>query len=218
MKYEIKSIVYKAFVALSIVIPCQATTFIFKGIKIVSTKGDITAQKVDSIVNAANEQLKAGSGVCGAIFKAAGKQKLQKACDKFQSKKNKVRCLVGQARITPSFDLKKKGIKFVVHAVGPDCRKIKNKHLVSSYLSNAYKNSLKLANSKKLKSIAFPFISSAVFACPKPFAADTAAKAIKNYISNHRTSLKEIRFVLFSDDDYKIFNKELSKVFKISKK
>lgn len=179
--------------------------FKINGVSIVIEKGDITKSKTEAIVNAANEQLAGGAGVCGAIFNAAGWKELQQACDKYKTN-NSVRCNVGNACITDSFKLKSNGIKFIIHAVGPDCRVIKNKETQNELLESAYKNSLILAEKNNIKSIAFPFISSAIYAFPKERAATIALNTIIEYTSNN-SEIKEIHFVLFSKEDFDIFCK-----------
>jgi len=171
-------------------------------------KGDITHCPVDAIVNAANEQLLGGAGVCGAIFNRAGWDSLQAACDKYPAHST-VRCPVGQARITESFNLKSCGIKYIIHAVGPDCRAIKDKPQQDSLLAQSYKNSLLLAENHNVTSIAFPFISSAIYAFPKERAARIALEAIYEYIQNSPTQLTSIHFVLFSQDDFDLFCKTM---------
>jgi O-acetyl-ADP-ribose deacetylase (regulator of RNase III) len=189
-----------------------------KSTQIVVQRGDIIQCKCDVIVNAANEQLAAGGGVCGAIFEAAGKEKLQKACDTYPILKStsNVRCHTGHAKLTDSFNLKNKGIKYIVHAVGPDCRIIKNTDQQNELLKSAYLNSLELIQNLPVKSIAFPFISSSIYACPREQAAHVAVKTVYDYIQNSSTSLKSIHFVLFSEGDYQLFCDTASKIMHIS--
>ena len=179
---------------------------------ITARKGDITKQKVDAIVNAANPYLKAGAGVCGAIFKAAGKDILQKACKQHRGTQG-VRCPVGEARITDSGDLKNQGIKYVIHTVGPDGRKIKDPEVQKDLLKKAYTASLTLADKYKLSSIAFPFISSGIYAIDQTLAAKAAIGACKDFAGtlDKDTTLQEIAFVLFSQADHKLFTKLLEK-------
>jgi O-acetyl-ADP-ribose deacetylase len=178
--------------------------------RIVIDKGDITKNKSQAIVNAANENLLGGAGVCGAIFNAAGWDQLQKASDVYK-KSGTVACPTGQARITDSFKLKQQGVKNIIHAVGPDCRIIKDEKQQNDLLAKAYKNSLKLAEDYALESIAFPFISSAIYAFPKErasrIALQTCAKKLKE--SN---KVQEISFVLFSQDDYDLFVNTMKKL------
>lgn len=189
-----------------------------KSTQIVVQRGDIVQCKCDVIVNAANEQLAAGGGVCGAIFKAAGKEKLQKACDAYPILKSisNVRCHTGDAKLTDSFNLKSSGINYIVHAVGPDCRIIINTDQQNELLKNAYLSSLKLIQSLPVKSIAFPFISSSIYACPREQAAHIAVKTVYDYIQNSSTSLKSIHFVLFSHEDFELFCDTASEIMHIS--
>lgn len=173
-------------------------------LRIVVKLGDITTCRVDAIVNAANEQLAGGGGVCGAIFDAAGWDDLQRSCDQYPAL-NGIRCPVGQARITESFGLKKVGINYIIHAVGPDCRVIKDAKEQDLFLEQAYKNALVLADQHGLTSIAFPFISSAIYAFPKDRAALIAVNVLLNYVRNCDTKLKSIYLVLFSWQDFNLF-------------
>jgi O-acetyl-ADP-ribose deacetylase len=165
--------------------------------------GDITQQPVDAIVNAANEELARGKGVCGAIFQAAegNERKLQNYIAKNYPNGIKT----GQAILTPSFDLNKKNISSIIHAVGPVYDAYTNKNEAANLLKKAYSNSLKLAQEKKLKSIAFPFISSAYFGYPKKDAADLAIEAITHFAKTNKSSITDIYIVLFEADDYKLF-------------
>gem|GEM_PF-551378 len=179
---------------------------------IVIMQGDITKVNADCIVNAANEQLLGGAGVCGAIFNAAGWQALQQACDEYSLLEG-VRCPAGSAKLTGSFDLKNRGIQYIIHAVGPDCRVVKNSAQQDALLSGAYEASLALADSVAIKSIAFPFISSAIFAFPKERAARIALETVINYLhKNQTTSLSTVYFVLFSKEDYDLFCKMSSQM------
>src|SRR5574344_2563793 len=136
---------------------------------------DITKMNVDAIVNAANTDLAMGGGVCGAIFKAAGVQKLQAACDKVAPIKT------GEAAITPAFALPS---KYVIHAAGPVYRHW-NAAQSAILLRSAYTNSLRLACDNKCSSIAFPLISSGIFGYPKDEALSVASSAIRDYLFDH---------------------------------
>ena len=131
---------------------------------------DITTLKVDAIVNAANTQLLAGGGVCGAIFRAAGYHELQTACDKLAP------IQTGAAVITPGFNLP---AKFVIHTAGPIWQGGQSGE--EELLTNCYTNSLKLAAENNLKSIAFPLISSGIYGYPKFDALRVAVQAIKSF-------------------------------------
>lgn len=136
---------------------------------------DITKMSVDAIVNAANTELRMGVGVCGAIFRAAGADKLQAACDKLAPIET------GGAVITPGFALP---AKYVIHAAGPvyDPR---NRERCREKLEGAYISSLALAEKKRCKSIAFPLISSGIFGYPKDEALQSARRAIEGYLQRH---------------------------------
>lgn len=161
-------------------------------------RADITKMKTDAIVNAANRGLLAGGGVCGAIFSAAGADKLQAACDKIGF------CGIGEAVITKGFDLK---AKFVIHTVGP----IYGQDPVNeeSQLYSCYKNSLVLAKENRLNSIAFPIISSGIYGYPKTEAIKIATRAIKDFIKENEM---EIYLVVYDNNAFKISEKLFSDV------
>ena len=158
--------------------------------------GDITKVRVDAIVNAANAQLSWGGGVCGAIFKAAGKNNLVNEVTKVLNGASSIP--IGEARITPVPDTdengndtikKTYGVKYVVHAVGPDCREEDQEANRRFLLRSAYKNSLFEADKVGVKSIAFPAISTAIFKCPLEeatgFALDAIMQTVKETKINH---------------------------------
>lgn len=130
----------------------------------------ITDVKADCIVNAANEGLWQGSGVCGAIFKAAGAAELTKACDRIGH------CNTGSAVITPAFNL---DAKYIIHAVGPVWEGGSNGE--AELLRGAYATSLGLAKEKGCKSIVFPLISAGIFGYPKEDAWRIALDVCKGY-------------------------------------
>ena len=117
----------------------------------------ITDLDTDCIVNAANSHLAAGSGVCGAIFEAAGYQKLQDACNKIGH------CPTGGAVITPGFAL---NAKYIVHAVGPVWHD--GNHREPQDLYRCYRESLNRAKENDCHSIGFPLISAGIFGYPEP--------------------------------------------------
>lgn len=136
---------------------------------------DITNLEVDVIVNAANKGLLKGGGVCGAIFNAAGAERLQAACDEIGS------CAVGEAVMTDAFDLHAKKI---IHTVGPIWQGGTADE--ANLLGNCYKNSLKLAYKNGYQSIAFPLISSGIYGYPVDAAFRVAVSTIREFLSTHQ--------------------------------
>ena len=134
-------------------------------------RNDITKMNVDAIVNAANTELQMGGGVCGAIFSAAGAEKLQAACNRLAP------IQTGEAVITPGFDLP---AKYVIHAAGPVYRD--GKHNEEELLRSCYTNSLDLAQQNGCESIAFPLISSGIYGYPKDEALVVATDAIGKWL------------------------------------
>ena len=159
-------------------------------------KGDITKLQVDAIVNAANNSLLGGGGVDGAIHRAAG-PKLLEECRGLGG------CETGEAKITKGYNLP---AKYVIHTVGPVWRGGKNNE--DELLGNAYANSLKLAKKNNLKTIAFPGISTGVYAFPLERAADIAIKEVSEFLKNDDT-VEKVVFVQFSDKAYKLYEEKL---------
>jgi O-acetyl-ADP-ribose deacetylase (regulator of RNase III) len=159
-------------------------------------KGDITTQDVDAIVNAANESLLGGGGVDGAIHKAAGP-------DLYGECKNLNGCITGQAKITGGYKLK---AKHIIHTVGPlwygGYRDEPEK------LASCYQSSLKLAKENKIKTLAFPGISTGVYGFPKDLAALIAINETKRFINKYSCPEKVI-FVAYDDVNYEIYRKLL---------
>ncbi|MBR3746211.1 MAG: macro domain-containing protein [Selenomonadaceae bacterium] len=135
---------------------------------------DITRLEVDAIVNAANTGLLAGGGVCGAIFRAAGYNELQAACDKLSP------IQTGEAVITDGFNLP---AKFIIHTAGPIWNGGTSGE--ENLLRACYSNSLKLAVEKNLTSIAFPLISSGIYGYPPNDALAVAVDEIKNFLKQN---------------------------------
>lgn len=155
---------------------------------------DITRLRVDAIVNAANTSLKMGGGVCGAIFRAAGEETLQAACDKLAPIKT------GEAVITLGYMLPAAQI---IHTAGPVYKD--GKHDEEALLRSCYENSLHLALEHDCKSIAFPLISSGIYGYPKREALKVAIEAIREFLENHEL---DVSLVLF-DVDALAMSKEL---------
>ena len=146
-------------------------------------RNDITKINVDAIVNAANTALQMGGGVCGAIFSAAGADRLLDACDKLAPIKT------GEAVITPGFNLP---AKHVIHAAGPVYRG--GDHGEEDLLRSCYSRSLELAVKNNCKSIAFPLISSGIFGYPKTEALRVATGAIRDFIGEHDIDVSLVVF------------------------
>ena len=161
----------------------------------------ITDLETDAIVNAANEGLWAGSGVCGAIFRAAGHQQLQEACDKIGH------CDTGSAVITPGFALK---AKYVIHAVGP--RWHGGQQGEPAQLFGAYYRSLELAAENGCTSIGFPLISSGIFGYPKDQAWNVALRACKRFLEDHPGQPIQIVFAVLDDGILQMGEQELAKL------
>jgi len=183
------------------------------GIAVNIVRGDIVSQNdVDAIVNAANQSLKQGGGVCGAIFAKAGKL-LKDECDKIIKKCSGGKVPVGSCVITDGGNLKQQ----IIHVVAPNFnfRNSMQKSIAFDYagkklLKKSYGNLLRLANQKGVASIAVPFLSGGNF-CRRPSDRDELAKialkAVFDFCNKDvkRGILKEIRFVLFSDLDFNLF-------------
>jgi O-acetyl-ADP-ribose deacetylase (regulator of RNase III) len=162
-------------------------------------EGDITKQDTDAIVNAANKSLRGGGGVDGAIHRAGG-PKILDECIQIGG------CETGEAVITSGGNL---NVRYVIHTVGPVYRD--GLHDESALLENAYRNSLKIASSKNLKSIAFPSISTGAYRYPLEQAAEIALKTAIRYL-NENSDIELIRFVLFGQNALEVYEKVLRKL------
>ena len=156
---------------------------------------DITTLDVDAIVNAANEHLAPGGGVCGAIHRAAGPE-LAAACATLG------RCPTGEARITPGFRLP---ARFVIHAVGPVWKG--GGAGEPELLASAYRCSLRLAASEGLQSIAFPAISTGIFGYPLDAATRVAVAAVRSELEA-ASSVSRVVFACFGDEVLKAYRRE----------
>lgn len=152
-------------------------------------KISITDLSTDAIVNAANDRLAPGSGVCGAIFDAAGYYDLQKACNAISH------CDTGDAVITPGFNLK---AKYVIHAVGPIWND--GKHGEPEKLRSAYRKSLELAVVNHCSSIGFSLISAGVFGCPIVTAWQEAFAGCKEFFDSHADTELTVIFAVLNDN------------------
>ena len=160
--------------------------------------GNITAQHVDAIVNAANETLLGGGGVDGAIHKAGGPAILE-ACREILRTRFPGGLPTGESVITTAGDLP---ALYVIHTVGPIKGMWGDRD--AEMLANCYMNSLTLAVQHNLRSIAFPSISTGAFRYPREEAAAVSSQAIAEFIGLDR-QLEEVRLVFFSQSDAKVF-------------
>lgn len=158
--------------------------------------GDITKLNVDAVVNAANKTLLGGGGVDGAIHRAAGKELLA-ACRILNG------CETGDAKITKGFYLP---AKYVIHTVGPVYKDGKNNE--AKLLANCYKQSLETAVENRVKTIAFPNISTGVYGFPKPEAAEIAISEVKTFLAKN-DKIERLIFCVFDSENYKIYQKLL---------
>ena len=163
----------------------------FAGTRLVLVRGDITEQRVDAIVNAANSSLLGGGGVDGAIHRAAGPTLLE-ACQEVRDRQGS--CPTGHAVSTHAGRL---SARFVFHAVGP--RWSGGQRGEEDLLRSVYARCMALAREHKIESIAFPSISTGIFGFPVDRAAPIALAEVARGLPG--SGLAEARFVLFSDED-----------------
>ena len=166
--------------------------------KIELIKGDITKIEIDAIVNAANSSLLGGGGVDGAIHRAGGKQILEE-CMAIRNRQGG--CEVGEAVITNAGNLP---AKKVIHTVGPVWNKQQSNE--DEKLRNCYVNSLQLAETNDLTSIAFPNISTGIYRFPKYRAAGIAIQAVKDFSSE---KIERVVFVCFDEGNFGIYEELL---------
>lgn len=169
----------------------------FKDDKIKLYKGDITELNVDAIVNAANKSLLGGGGVDGAIHRAAGKELLEE-CRTLNG------CETGDAKITKGYNL---SAKFVIHTVGPVWNGGKNNE--PEKLASCYSRSLEIAIENKVKTIAFPNISTGIYRYPKKEAAQIAIRSVVQFLSEH-DKIEELIFCVFDNENYEIYKRILA--------
>lgn len=172
---------------------------IFNKIQIIP-KG-ITDIPADCVVNAANEGLWEGGGVCGAIFRAAGSPALTKACQAIGH------CDTGKAVITPAFRLP---AKYIIHAVGP--RYSDGRHGEPKLLYGAYRSSLELAMQYDCHSIVFPVISSGIFGYPQDAAWKKAIQACAEFLAEYPDCDLNIMFAVLNDHMIRLGQKAIEEV------
>jgi O-acetyl-ADP-ribose deacetylase (regulator of RNase III) len=157
-------------------------------------RGDITKERVDAVVNAANEHLAGGGGVDGAIHRAAGHDQLQAACRELGG------CKTGDAKPTPGFRLP---ARWIIHAVGPRYRD--GQHGEAELLQSTYRRALAVADELGARSVAFPAISTGVYGYPKEEAATIAVETIRGT----ETAVELVRLVAFDEDTRRLYERLL---------
>jgi len=175
--------------------------------KVRLTRGDITDQETDVIVNAANSSLMGGGGVDGAIHRRGG-PKILEECKKIRATEWPNGLPTGNSVITSGGNLK---ARYVIHTVGPVWRGGRNRE--PELLANAYRNSLRLAVSKSLKTISFPSISTGAYRYPIEKASRIALSTVKEFLEKE-DKLNEVVFVLFSQRDLETYEEAARKVFR----
>jgi O-acetyl-ADP-ribose deacetylase (regulator of RNase III) len=162
-------------------------------------EGDLVAQDVEAVVNAANSALAAGAGVCGAIHRAAGPE-LAAEC------RTVGECPTGEARLTRGYRLK---ACFVLHAVGPVYR---GHPRDAELLASTHRASLELASQHGIRSLAFPAISTGVYGYPLDEAAPVALGAVKQCLEVH-PEIEQVRFVLWGQEAFNAYAAAARRLF-----
>jgi O-acetyl-ADP-ribose deacetylase (regulator of RNase III) len=160
-------------------------------------QGDITGLDVAAVVTAANEGLRGGGGVDGAVHRAAGPQ-LREAC------RQQAPCPAGQSRITPAFQLP---VKWIIHTVGPVWQGGRSGE--ARLLRSAYRSALKLAAEYEIESLAFPCISTGAYGYPPGDAAGIAVDTVRQWIETSE-SPRTILFCCYADADFRLYQTLLS--------
>ncbi len=168
--------------------------------KLSLVQGDITLQDTEAIVNAANTSLLGGGGVDGAIHRAGG-PKILEECKEIRARQEG--CPTGEAVITTGGNMV---TEYVIHTVGPVWSGGDRNE--ERLLRNAYYNSLNLAKENGIKSVSFPSISTGVYRFPIDKAVRIALATVREFIQEH--NFVEVRFVLFSEKDLRIYEKALN--------
>lgn len=162
-------------------------------------RNDITKMQVDAIVNAANNRLDVGGGVCGSIHRVAGPSLLAE-CKKLGG------CKTGEAKITRGYFLPS---KYVIHTAGPIWQN--GQHQEQELLTSCYQNALYLAYKHSCQSIAFPLISSGVYGYPKDQALKVAMDAISSFLLAHDSDI-QVYLVVFTKESVRISQKLFSRI------
>jgi O-acetyl-ADP-ribose deacetylase (regulator of RNase III) len=157
--------------------------------------GDITQERVDAVGNAANEALRGGGGVDGAIHRAAGPGLLQELRRRYPDGTPTGTAVATDAHGLPA--------RWILHAVGPIWRG--GGHGEPELLAGAYRSSLALADELGARSVAFPAISMGIYGYPPPDGARVAVTTVADHLRGDATGLEVARFVLFSEETYELF-------------
>ena len=171
-------------------------------------QGDITSYPSDAIVNAANKYLEHGGGVAYAIARAcAGNAEEYTRISKLAMKEQIGREYIehGEVVVTPAMKLEERGIRYVIHSVGPICKGRWDERL-RERLHLAFTAPLKKAEELKLKSIAFPAISAGIYGCKMENVVETFISAVKEF-SRSAKSLKEVALVIYDRESLEVAEK-----------
>ncbi|XP_067942328.1 ADP-ribose glycohydrolase MACROD2-like isoform X2 [Watersipora subatra] len=164
--------------------------------KVCVWRGDITTLEFDAIVNAANERMRGGGGVDGAIHTAAGPFLLRESIDLYKDG-----CEAGEAKITGGYKLP---AKYIIHTVGPRDKS-------EAKLRSCYESVLRLVKDYDLRTVAFPCIATGIFGYPNDAAADVAFTTVLNWLSAHPQFAGRIVFCVFLSQDENIYNQLIQK-------
>jgi O-acetyl-ADP-ribose deacetylase len=171
---------------------------LYQAMEIELIRGDITELAVDAIVNAANQRLLGGGGVDGAIHRAAGPQLLEE-CRTLHG------CPTGEARLTRGYRLP---ARYVIHTVGPVYKDGNSGE--AGLLASCYRNCLNIAAEYHFTVIAFPGISTGVYAYPKEEASEIAIREVKTFSEGGYPS--KVIFVAFDEETYSIYRQNLERL------
>ena len=175
------------------------------GERIAIVDGDITAQRVDAIVNAANNTLLGGSGVDGAIHRVAG-PKLLEECQSLGG------CETGDAKVTRGYNLP---ARWVIHTVGPIWSGGGQEE--ADLLASCYRRCLALASQHLFRTIAFPAISTGAYGFPVELATQIAVKEVVSHLKQD-LSIEQVIFVCFNDRTYQDYLAAVGKLDEITHK